>query len=201
MSEFENIINFKDICKENEIITADWNGSEIKIKPILSLREMAYMVDRVVDVCFDKESGAYIPEIKEYAIRVLAIELYSNVALPDDKEEKYEAVYNEGLFEEVEEHINTAQYLDILNAIDKKIDLLVETNINTLTIQINELISKFTEIEKGLGIMYENITPEEISGFVKSLSGVKVDEDKIIKAVLNQKGTTINGKRKKTPVK
>lgn len=201
MTEFEKIINFKDIYKENEIITGNWNGSEIKIKPNLSLREMAYMVDRVVDICFDEDSGVYIPEIKDYAIRVLTIELYSNVALPDDKEEKYEAVYNGGLFEKIKEYINASQYLDILNVIDKKIDILVETNVNSLTIQINELISKFTEIEKGLGIMFEGVTPEEISGFVKSMSGVKVDEDKIIKAVLNQKGSAINGKRKKAPVK
>ena len=49
--------------------TIEWNGLQVVIKKNLSLEEMMTFANSVVKSCFDQASGAYMPEVKDFAIR------------------------------------------------------------------------------------------------------------------------------------
>lgn len=164
------------------------DGVEVTVRSLISLQDSLEFVKSVVDNCFEEDTNAYLPEIKDFAIRCAICEFYTNIDLPGDTEKAYEFVYScAGLLDAIVSKINQAQFGSMMNAINDKIDSIVSANINFTN---SKLIDMYTEVE-GLTSKFEElfsqISPSDISGFVSAVSNGTIDEKKLVSAYMHQK--------------
>lgn len=102
--------------------TIDWNGVQIVVKKQLSLGEMVGFVKGVVDVCFNAETGAYYPEVKYHAIKMMVLQNYANFNMPKKAAEQFTLVNQTEAFELVRQNIDQEQFMQIIDAINMRIE-------------------------------------------------------------------------------
>lgn len=182
ISAFENIM--KDTYTATK--TVDWNGVEITIQRTLSFKDFLTFVDSVVKNCFSIDNNAYMPEIKDFAIKCCVLEMYANFALPVNVERKYDLVYCTDAVQTVLAEINPEQYGVIMNAIDLKIENMAQANIEALNRQMSELYSAFENMQNQMSGVFEGVGSEEMLKLVGAISDGSFDESKLVQAYIDQ---------------
>ena len=113
-------INKLESVLAGNTVTEILNGTdnvEIHITKTLPLQEMLLFVQEVVEACIDGETGEYLPEAYDFAIRAGVLTRYANFTLPANLDNQYMLVYNTGAFDQVVAHINERQFNDILSLV------------------------------------------------------------------------------------
>lgn len=164
----------------------DWNGLNITINRILSLKSMMTFVDSVIKNCFGKEDGEYRPEVKDFAVRNCIIKHYTNISLPSNIEKRYDLLYRSDLLNTVMNNIDQSQFSAMVRAIEEKLSHLAQANIEAINRQMNELYTSFANLGKQLS----GVDAEALNGVMNALSNGKIDETKIVREVMNYKDKT-----------
>ena len=179
-------INKFPMVYNEETKTLSINDVEVQIKRFLSLAEVQEMVNTVVEVCVDTETGEYIPEVKDFLIRLETVSLYSNVTLPNDVEKQYVLLYSTHAFDAILDNIDTTQFKIILDAIDEKIKFNLSTINSTLTSKFNELSSEMKSYMENTSKLFSETNPNDISKLISNLTSInEMDEGKVVKAVFD----------------
>ncbi len=168
--------------------TYEWNGLEIEIKKNISMEEMFAFVNLAVSNCFNEETGEYRPEVKDFLIRCATLEFYAGIALPEDVKDKFDIVYASNLFGFVLERINLQQFYAITEAIDKKVDNMVQANIVTLNKQMYEVIKALESFSEQFAGMFDNIDMSAVANMAEALSN-GFDEEKLVKAITRHRAS------------
>jgi hypothetical protein len=182
ISAFENIM--KDTYTSTKTIA--WNGVEITIQPTLSFKDFLTFVDTVVKNCFSIDNNAYMPEIKDFAVRCCVLEMYANFALPVNVERKYDLVYCTDAVQTVLSEINPEQYHVLMSAIDAKIENMAQANIEAINKQMSEIYSAFENMQNQMSGVFAGVGAEEMSKLVGALSEGSIDENKLVQAYIDQ---------------
>lgn len=159
------------------IETFEWNGMEVVVKRTLSLGEVLGVVDGVVDVCFNPETGIYRPELKECAMRMMVLENYANFTMPSNPEKQYELVNNSGAFEAVYPHINQMQFQNMCMAIDEKISYRISRFINSMRQQQTGLKAELEGLLTQVTEFLENVDEDDLRKIGKLLGGEDQPEE------------------------
>lgn len=187
------------VYKENcpEIITEEWFGIEVAIKPVISVSEVLAFVDDVVDSSF-LEDGTYVPEITPFFIRCNVLERYANFTLPEDLSKRYKLVYGTDAFGFVLNHIDPIQFEEIVNAIDARIDVMCDSDIIAMRAkfgevataladlgdQVNGLVgqlgSVLTDVNERTSSLVENLSPESIERIAVAFGAPRPENNKVI---------------------
>ena len=180
---------FEKVMKENyqPIVEVEWNGLTIEIKRTLSLQEVISFVEGVADACFDEETGDYLPEVKDFLIKSFVLEKYANFTMPSNSNSMYELIYCTDAFATVMNHINTEQFGEIEMAIDDKLDYKTNAGIEAMNKQMATIFSSFEDIEKNLSQLFSSVDNESVAKLVEALGNGKIDEEKLVKAYLEEK--------------
>ena len=182
ISAFENIM--KDTYTSTKTIA--WNGVEITIQRTLSFKDFLTFVDTVVKNCFSIDNNAYMPEIKDFAIRCCVLEMYANFALPINVERKYDLAYCTDAVQTVISEINPEQYNVLISAIDSKIENMAQANIEALNKQMSEISSAFENMQNQMSGVFEGVGAEEMSKLIGAISDGSFDESKLVQAYIDQ---------------
>lgn len=161
-----------------------WNGLDVEIKHTLPFREVLAFVDNVSTSCFSI-GNEYLPEVKVFAIKCCVLEMYANFTLPDNVEHKYDLIYNTDAFETVIEHINTKQFNEIVEAINEKVYNSADANVALANKQINDIYTSFEGLQKQINDVFNGLSSDEILGFISAVTNNKLDEEKIVKAYMD----------------
>ena len=174
------------VTKENysPTVTVEWNGLSVVVKRHLNLSEMLVFVDGVTRSCFGADDSTYRPELKDYAVRCIAIELYTNINTPLDIHKKYDLLYSSDIWRVVLENRDPEQFCQMLSAIDKKIDNIAAANISVINKQMTDLYSSMENIQDQLKSMFDGIGAEDIKNLVGAISSSGIDEEKLMKAYI-----------------
>lgn len=167
--------------------TVQWNGLEVVITKTLSLEEMMAFADSVVKSCFDQESGAYMPEIKDFAIRSNVMERYANFTLPSKVEHQYDMVMRSGAFEMILNYVNAAQFNDLMRAIEAKLQNAADANVQMVFRQLNDVVASCEGLQEKVDSMFAGVDPADIVKLMSSVSENGVSEEKLVKAYMAQK--------------
>lgn len=180
---------FKQAVFENNesVVEAEWRGIQVKINRLLPLSGVLKFVDAVAESCFMADTGTYIPEIKDFAIRCCILTMYANFELPEDLEQKYNLVYASDAVSFVEERIDSSQFNQMMIAIDRKIEHRAQSNIEALNKQMNEVVAGFNALEETLGEVFRGIDGDTISKIADAISNGAFDENKLVQAIVNSK--------------
>lgn len=178
INAFENIM--KDTYTPTE--TFDWNGIEVTVKKNLSLKEMLEFVDGVVKSCFNKDTNAYMPEIKDFTTKVCVLEKYANFTMPRNVETQYNLIYQTDAVDRVLGYVNTQQFNEICAAIDKKVENIAQANIESMNRQMNELYNAFNNLQTKLSDLFDGVDNDDIRAVSSAIANGTLDEEKIVKA-------------------
>lgn len=165
----------------------DWNGVPLTVRTHIPFNLMLQFVRDVVETCFSVDTGEYLPEAKDIAIKCAIIEYYSNLELPEDIEQKYEFVYRTNAVQVIMEHLDKNQLNQILVAIDDKTAHRARSNIEAVNVRINEVISRVNEIQENIANLFSGIDNATISGIANAISDGAIDEEKLVKAIMEQR--------------
>ena len=168
---------FEKVMKENfapttKIVT--WHGLDITVKQTLSFEDTLVFVDGVVKSCFAENTGEYLPEIRDFAIKSCVLEMYANFALPVNTERRHELIYNTDAYDTVVNNIDKRQLTEIIDAINQKIYNILQANIESINAQMNKVYSTLDNLEKQFSDMLDGISPEDVSKFLGAVSAVDV---------------------------
>ena len=177
-----------EIMKSYEVTEAvNWNGLEVIITKTLTLEEMISFADSVVKSCFDQATGAYMPEIKDFAIRSNVMERYANFTMPSKVENQYDMVMRSGAFEMIMNHINTSQFGELMHAIDAKLQNAADANVQMVFRQFNDVVASFEGLQEKVGSMFAGVDPSDIGKLMSAISERGVSEERVVKAYMEQK--------------
>ena len=168
------------------VSSIQWNGLDVRIKRTLSFIEMMEFVDSVVKTCFTAESGMYIPEAKDFAVKSNIVERYTNLSLPNNLDHRYEIIYCTDIVETVLTCINYQQFNEIMASIDSKINNLAQMNIEQVNKQISDLYTSFDNMQKQIEQIFGGVDSEEMTAMMKALTEGNIDEHKLVEAYLSR---------------
>ena len=169
MEENKATISYKDFeadikARDEEVRTVHWIGQDIEIKRRLSLMEVLYFVENVVDVCYQEEDGVFIykPEVQAYAIKHTLVSLYTNIDLSEEDDNDfsvYDFITKSDIIDVIMNNIDFEQYNEMIQAIASKIKFINEQNsaaimseVSTLNSAINELVPQIREFASPEGL-------------------------------------------------
>lgn len=121
------------------------NRFEFEVKHRLTAEETLKLVSRVCSGVIPQEGDVYLPELKDFYLRLAVLENYTNVSLSEEHE-GWELVYGTPIFAMVTGHtqrpvlfdgyeyddnqlIDVEQYENIIRAIDEKIKFYVRQRV------------------------------------------------------------------------
>lgn len=168
----------------NSTETVDWNGLQVVIKKSLSLEEMMTFANSVVKSCFDQASGAYMPEVKDFAIRANVLDMYTNFTLPKDLGKQYDMVVQSGAVEMVLNYINYAQFNELVKAIDSKLQNTADANIQAFITKLDKVTTAFSDMQTEMEKMFSGVDTEDIGKLVGAIANGDNTEEGIVKSYL-----------------
>lgn len=195
-----SIALFDKIAKEHfdNSTTIQWHDAEVKVKRSLPLMEVLAFVDDVVGSCFHEQYG-YMPEVRDFVIKTNILSRYANFSLPDNLEHRYQMVYFTDAVDAVCEVINTTQLQEIVDAINEKIQF----NCNTRTAEIQKRIEKVVETIEDMSrqteALFSGLTKDDMQTLMSSIAESGLDEQKIVKAYMEQKKAAQHGDAAEEP--
>lgn len=172
-------------------VVCNFYGSEFIVHRFISLESMIKFVNEVTEGCFDGDSGKYLPEIRDLITKRSLLYYYADVNIPSDYSHLYEIIYKTDLLDIIYRNIDQAQYKDILDAIDAKIDERIYTNEQKFNSSIESAISSINSMAEQLESIFKDVTPEDMLSIISAVSN-GVDEAKLVDAVI-AKGATEDG--------
>lgn len=164
--------------------TIEWNGLRVVIKKNLSLEEMMTFANSVVKSCFDQASGAYMPEVKDFAIRANVLDMYTNFTLPKNLSKQYDMVIRSGAVEMVLNYINYAQFNELVKAIDSKLQNTADANIQAFITKLDNVTTAFSDMQTEMEKMFSGVDTEDIGKLVGAIANGNNTEEGIVKSYL-----------------
>lgn len=160
--------------------TLEWNGVNIEVKNRLNIKEVSEFVSFVSEVCFTSLEE-YVPEIFEFAVSVATIEKYTNFKMPESVEDKYSLVMFTDIVSKVTGCIDaTEQYANVVDAAKEKIDYKIETNINLVKKQINELFTAMQSVLGKLDSAFQEVESMDIRSMMEKLKNEGLVESELL---------------------
>lgn len=172
---------------DNTPVHVDWNGIEVEVKKLLPLKEMIVFVEEIVEACFGKD-GVFLPQAEPFAIRSGVLSHYAGFAMPESLEKQYELVMGTDAADVVLMNINRAQLDDLIEAADRKIDFICDSNAMTAKAEADKVLAAFQELGESMKAVFGDMSAEDIQKVLSAVGNLgEVDEGKIVEAYAKQK--------------
>lgn len=172
--------------------TIQWNGVDVVVKKCIPFEEMMSFVDSVVKSCFTSDNAVYVPEVKEFAVKCNLLDTYANFTLPSNASAKYELIYQSDIVNIVLGYIDREQFQEILNAIDDKIDNLVQANIFVINQRMNEVLASVEKLRNQFADIFNGVGKDEVIKLVDAMANGKFDASELMNAYFENKRQQIS---------
>jgi hypothetical protein len=178
----------------NEELAKDWkdyhvvefDGLEVKVKDFLSFEEFCMAYESVLSVCFP--DGDFYPPMREFGIKSVLINIYTNLALPEDFNELFIAVSSIDVDRLLHlDKVSFEQFRSLIETINSGIEHNIMMSANGSKKEIEELLSSLKNIAKMYQELYEGINTDDLNNLISALGENGIDEEKIVKAILSNK--------------
>lgn len=182
-----SINNFENVMKENYVptVSVDWHGVQVTVKRSLKLDEVIQFVRKTVQSCFATDTGEYLPEVEEFAIRSNVLEMYANFNMPANVGHQYDLVMNTDAYDCVVSFINQEQLSCIIKSIEKKIAYIIDTKSSEIALKLSDLTTQYEDAVNKINDLFSGVTREDVSNIAKAMSSGDFSYDAIAKAYMN----------------
>jgi len=173
----------KDMSKE-ETTVVDWHGEQLEIRRYLTLGEMINLVDKVIEDCF--VGDRFVPAVQEFAFQRAAILVYTNLSLPVNPEKQYDLILRTDIWEQLIRNTDPYQRGSVQTAIDRRIEMLLDTNAETVNRQLAKISSALDEA----GSMFDGVEPDDLKKLADAVTGLELDPEKLMQAYMKASGAS-----------
>ena len=182
-----SIAAFDKVAKEQAVndTVFDWHGVEITVKYTLGLTDMMEFVHDAAESCFS-ESGTFVPEVMDFAIKSNILSRYARFTLPDNLEHRYALIYETDAVDVVCEHINERQLQEITASIKRRVNYVCESKVTLIQQKAEEMFMAFEKLQKQSESMFDNVSKEDIQKLLSAVANGGFDEEDVVKAYLAQ---------------
>lgn len=182
-----SIAAFDKVAKEQAVndTVFDWHGVEITVKYTLGLTDMMEFVHDAAESCFS-ESGAFVPEVMDFAIKSNILSRYARFTLPDNLEHRYALIYETDAVDVVCEHINERQLQEITASIKRRVNYVCQSKVTLIQQKAEEMFMAFEKLQKQSESMFDNVSKEDIQKLLSAVANGGFDEEAVVKAYLAQ---------------
>lgn len=167
----------------NETTTVAWNGVNIVVKKLIPVEEMIQFVLRGTNLCYNTETGEYMPELSDFMFRALFFEYYTNITTSTNVNKMYVEVMNDDLYNTVRPYVSGTQIADIVRGIDERIKLHNKLNVTRAEQELEKTLEDVTKVLDGLKQLSDSVSAEDVRNMFDAFSDSKIDEKKLVEAV------------------
>ena len=161
-----------------------WFDIEVKVKKTLDLADMMAFVHDASEMCFS-ESGEFMPEVFDFAIKSNILTRYANFSLPD-AEHSYRLIYGTDAVDMVCSHINEEQITEIINAVNSRIRYACNAGVAAIRHEISNFISAIDGMQDKMSDVFKNVSSEDVHKLIEATAGNRFDEEKLVAAYMSQ---------------
>lgn len=164
---------------EGGVAKINIGDSTIEVKKNLSLPEAVAFVSNVVQLCF-AENGEYMPELKDFGIRLNVIARYTNIELDDSTGNVYDVLYGNDLFETVLSEIDNGQLKSIVYGIDQRIKLTNDMNAVSFNNNMAKLQEQMMNFIDKFEDLFSGISKEDLEMIAKAVGGDDISVEQLV---------------------
>lgn len=165
----------------------DWYGVEVEVKRTLGVKEVLAFVEDIVGACFAPD-GTFLPQAEQFAIRSGILTYYAGFAMPESIEKQYAFVMNTDAADMVQANINGIQLQNIIEAADRKIDYLCDSNALTIKAEAEKVVAEFQKLGEQMEAVFSGMSADDIQKILGSIDQLgQVSEDKIVNAYMDRR--------------
>lgn len=184
----QNKISHKAISKvlkddfNNNVTHIQWHGLDIEIKKELDFDDAVAFSNHICDLCF-LESGEYVPEMFDFALRSCVIEYHTNVELSNDLDKRYEIVYRTDLYDEVSDKVESVQYYDLIDCAHDRVSRRLEIDEEDIKSRLTVIADKFDTLADEIASVYKDVDSDTLKTIANVASKMEnVSEEDIVRA-------------------
>jgi hypothetical protein len=156
----------------------------MKAKKFLPLNEALAFAESAAAACFDEETGEYMPQVKEFAIRAEALARCGGLTLPEDVGERYAFVFQNREAKRVLRRIDRKQFAALRAAVDEKLQFKLALFASGAARKTAELLETVAGLAASFEELFGTLEKSDVSAFVKSVGAMeKLDENRLARAV------------------
>lgn len=174
----------------DEVNEIKWNELSISVKRRIKYEEMVLLISAASEASFG-EDGSFHPEATEFALRLGAIALYTNLSVPANIEKRYDMAFGTDVYDKIEEAIDPLQIKMIRDAIERRVGIRARAAVEAVIRQANEVgeaISQLKDkIEGQFNAVLGDIDPDEMNRILHSMADGGFDEEKVVRAYMDFK--------------
>lgn len=170
---------------ENEVVV-EWHDVNVIVRKTLTLPEMLKFVDSVTKSCFDQTTGAYLPELKDFAIRSNLMDTYANFSLPDNLTRQYDLLWHTDAVDMILQNIDADQFAEMISAIELKIANIASANTQAMYQQLQKAVSSINSMIEQVEGVFDGITGDDVSAMVGAIVDGGLDVDKFVDSVADR---------------
>lgn len=167
----------------DEVTTIDWNGMKISVKKYIDIYNMISIVKNASSLCFSEDSGEYMPELVDFATKMLVVDTYTNINKCIDVVKKYDVICRTDLFDIVSSVIDESQLACIFDGVSKRVRYTADGMVSSM----QSAIKQINGVSEKIGAIFENVSTEDFSKAVTGIASGEIDESKIISAYIDEK--------------
>lgn len=152
------------------ITVRGFEDQPIAVQKTLSLQQALAFIKNTVSMVVDTETGEYMPEVCDFALKLNVILSYADIAIPKDLEKAYKVVYESNLYDSVMDVINSEQYYILEDAVSDRVQYLRDMLVSGAAIQVNEMIKK---MEDTMGDSLKTLNEFNSDSFLNALNSMQ----------------------------
>ena len=162
----------------------DYYGQELIIRRTVPYEIFSGIVQRAVEACFNSDTGEYLPENRDFAVRLCVIGAYTNVRMPENVEKQYRMLYGTDLYTRVIREIDDDQWDAMIDAISDGISVRNEANRVMFERGMQTVSDQIEQIGQNLQTIFNDVSTEDLRKFVDAIGANGIDEEKLVQAVV-----------------
>lgn len=181
--------NLAELCKKEitekykAVNVALFSDIDVEVKPLLNFKELLIFVKDIVDICFDSDTGEYLPEVTDFSIKRAILDNYTNIELPQDIHSIYDCLYCTDIIKEVTDVINSEQLSYAINSAKEKINHRAQANVEHINRQAANVADGFARLELKMEEVFNGVDKDSIDRLSSAVVNGSFDEAKLIKAL------------------
>lgn len=182
-----SVTKFEKALDKNNTTTIPLNGVEdtfIEIKKTISLQSMVEFVEVAALSCIDTETGEYIPQVLDFAIKREVLTRYANFTMPQKAEKQYELIYGTDVVPAVVNNINQVQFQEIVTSIHRKVQFLLDSITSAATVGVNQLVARLDNMAEENKAIFDAVNGEDVAKMIENFDKVaNMNEAQIVEAL------------------
>ena len=148
---------------------AKWHDLDITFTYTIGLEDVLSIIEEVSSNCFLSD-GTFVPGVMMPLLYGAVISKYTNISLPANLSSRYDLIARSGIMEFIMDNINVDQFNQIVDAIERKVDYLCDSNTAEFSRAVAEMTVSLGDMKARTEELMSSISSADITQILSFIS-------------------------------